>query len=469
MDAADLAFAGAAAQADLLRRGKISVGELVETYLARIEGQQPSLNCLVEVFDEPALAAARLAPRRLDAGEQAPLLGVPVAVKDNTDIAGFVTAHGTGAAGSAVRADSEVVRRLRAAGAIVIGKTTLPELAEWGHMTESNTWGVTRNPWNPQRSPGGSSGGSAAAVAAGLCALAHGSDGGASIRVPAALCGLFGLKPQRGRIPLAPDPDHWFGHTVFGPLARSVRDAALFCDATAGAAPGQRYTAPLPPRSFSEAAAAPPGRLRVAVSFKPSLPAPLKPGQRRAVEESAELLGELGHEVREQDPRLGQLSHLTVPRYAAGVREDATRVAHPERLEGRTRTVARIGRLLGGRALRRALEREAAVAARINMLFDEHDVLLTPVTAAPAPPADVSLGHGAMRTFNAQAPFVVYTAHWNYTGQPAAAVPAGVDEHGMPTAVQLVGRPNDEGTLLSLAGQLEEARPWADRRPPAAV
>jgi amidase len=407
-----------------------------------------------------------VAQRRLDAGEEAPLAGIPVAIKDNTDIAGFVTAHGTGAAGPGAGADSEVVRRLRSAGAILIGKTTLPELAEWGHMTESKTWGVTRNPWNPERSPGGSSGGSAAAVAAGLCSLAHGSDGGASIRVPAAFCGLFGLKPQRGRIPLAPDPDHWFGHTVFGPLARTVRDAALFCDVTAGAAPGQRYAAPDPPRSFSEAAARAPGRLRIAVSFKRSLPTPLKREQRRAVEDTAELLRELGHEVRERDPRLGRLSHLTVPRYMAGVAEDSARLAHPERLEGRTRTIIRTGWVLGGRALRRSLEREVAAASRINAIFDEHDVLLAPVTAAPAPRADVSAGHGALRTAYAQGPCVVHTAHWNYTGQPAAAVPAGLDERGMPTAVQLVGRPNDERTLLSLAAQLEEARPWAQRRPP---
>lgn len=244
----------------------------MELYLKRIERLNPQLNAFVSVRAEEALAEADAALVRLRAGEAGSLLGVPVAVKDNVDIAGEVTAHGTDAARSKAPADAEVVRRLRAAGAPMLGKTALPELAMWGHFTESQTFGVTRNPWHTGRSTGGSSGGSAAAVAAGLAPVALGSDGGASIRVPSATCGLFGLKPQRGRISTMPDPQHWHGLTVLGGLARSVLDAALFDDVLRGAAPGDAYTPPEPEVSFAEAARREPRPLRIGVSLSRPIP-----------------------------------------------------------------------------------------------------------------------------------------------------------------------------------------------------
>ncbi len=310
-------------------------------------------------------------------------------------------------------------------------------------MTESERHGPTRNPWNVERATGGSSGGSAAAVAAGLAAAALGSDGGASIRVPGAMCGLFGLKPTRGRISTLPDPEHWHGLTVFGGLARSVLDAALFDDALRGAAEGDAHTPPDPELSFAEAARRDPGTLRVAVSRKGTLPG-IKAGRaaRRAVEETAELLLSLGHEMADRDPKYGQL------------------------LPGRSRRMAAAGRRLHGRALRRALRRESVVAERVNAVFADHDVLLTPVTAAQPEPAERWRGKGAVRTFYGSGPYVTYTAIWNYLGQPAAAVPAGFDDEGLPLAVQIVAPANGETTLLSLAAQLESARPWADRRPP---
>ena len=465
----DLAFAGVARLSELLRAGEVTPRELVELYVERIERLDPKLNSFVSVRAEAALAEADAALERLRAGESGPLLGVPVAVKDNVDITGEVTGHGTGAHETPATSDAEVVRRLRAAGAPMLGKTALPELAMWGHMTESRTHGATRNPWDTERAAGGSSGGTAAAVAAGLAPVGLGSDGGASIRVPSALCGLFGLKPTRGRISTLPDPEHWHGLTVFGGLARSVLDAALFDDALRGAAAGDAHAPPEPEVSFADAARREPGRLRVAVSLKGTLPGvKAGPVARRAVQETAELLRSLGHEVAERDPKYGQLLPDAMPRYVAGIADDAAKLDHPERLEARSRRMAGWGRRLHGRALRRAVRREPVVAERVNAIFVDHDVLLTPVTAAQPEPVGRWRDKGAVRTFYGGGPYVTYTAIWNYLGQPAAAVPAGFDEAGLPTAVQIAARINGETTLLSLAAQLERARPWADRRPPVA-
>jgi len=463
----DLAFAGVARLSELLQEREITPRELVELYLARIERLDPKLHAFVTVRAEAARAEADAALARLRAGESGPLLGVPVVVKDNVAIAGEVTGHGTGANETPARSDAEVVRRLRAAGAPILAKTTMPELAMWGHMTESQTGGATRNPWDIGRSAGGSSGGTAAAVASGLAPVGLGSDGGASIRVPAALCGLFGLKPTRGRISTLPDPEHWHGLTVFGGLARSVLDAALFDDALRGAAPGDAHVPAEPEISFADAARRPPRRLRVAVSLKGTLPGvKAGPVARRAVEDTAELLGSLGHEITERDPNWGLLLPDIMPLYLAGVADDAATLDRPERLESRSRRMAAIGRRLHGSPLRRALRRQPAVAERVNAIFADHDVLLTPVTAAPPEPVGRWRGKGVVRTFNGSGPYVTYTAIWNYLGQPAASVPVGFDQDGLPTAVQIAAPLNGETTLLSLAAQLEHARPWADHKPP---
>src|SRR3954465_13692887 len=260
----DVAFAGPTRQAELVRAGEVSPRELVTLYLERIAPLDSKLNAFRLGPAEQALAEAEEAERRREAGDEAPLLGVPIAVKDTQDVAGEVTTIGTGAVDEPAREDSEVIRRLRAAGAIVIGKTNLPELA-FAMFTESPTWGLTRNPWDPTRVPGGSSGGSAAAVAAGLVPGATASDGAGSIRLPAAYCSLFGLKPQRGRVPLDPLIEHWFGMSVNGYLTRSVLDTALLLDATAGGGLA-RSKPPAPARPFAEAARRSPGALRIAVS-----------------------------------------------------------------------------------------------------------------------------------------------------------------------------------------------------------
>jgi amidase len=463
----ELAYAGIARQAELIRAREVSPRELVELYLERIERHEPTLNAFRVVMAERALAEADQAQARLGAGEDRPLLGVPVAIKDNVDVAGELTTHGTGAYGPPATTDAEIVARLRSAGAIVIGKTHLPELAAYG-FTESATWGVTSNPWNVDRTCGGSSGGSAVAVAAGMAGIAQASDGAGSIRIPAACCGLFGLKPQRGRVSMSPDSDHWHGLSVFGCVSRSVTDTALFLDVTSGPAAGDPVSPPPPPRPFADAAREAPSRLRIAVSTKPVIPAPVDDAVKRAVEETASLLRSLGHDVRERDPDWGTIGNPAVARYLRGIRDDAVRMPKQWRLERRTRGLAQLGRMVRDQLVARTRAAEPAHAARLNAIFDDNDVVLTPVTAGP--PVEVGRweGLGGVRTLAGMFPVYPFTVPWNLVGQPAASVPAGFTADGLPLAVQLAGRPNDESTLLSLAAQLEAERPWADRTPPLA-
>jgi amidase len=463
-----LAFTPITRQAELIRSGDVAPRELVELYLERIDRLDPRLNAFRAVHGERALAEADQAAARLKAGDDRPLLGVPLAIKDNIDVAGDVTSHGTSAFGEPAREDCEVVRRARAAGAIVIGRTHVPPLCALP-VTESHTWGVTRNPWDLDRTPGGSSGGSAAAVSAGLVGAALGSDGGGSIRVPAAYCGLFGLKAQRGRVSLAPMPDHWHGMSSVGWLTRSVADSALLYDATRGAHPVDRDRPPDPPRSFVDAAASPPERLRVAVTFSypPGvLGVRLDDEVRRAVLDTGDVLRSLGHEVVERDPGYGNESWAASVRVLRGVSDEARSLPRFDRLDRRWRRVARLGALIPDSVVERARAAEGSALRRVDEFFGQHDVLLTPVT--PQPPHETGRweGRGAMWTIADVARIVPYTAPWNFTGQPAAAVPAGATADGVPLSAQLIGRPNDEATVLSLAAQIEAERPWADRRPP---
>jgi amidase len=456
VDAVDLAFADIARQAELIRSGEVSARELTEVYLERISRHDPRINAFRIVFAERALAEADQADARRRAGEERPLLGVPIAIKDDCDVAGEVTAFGTNAFDGPAPADAEVVRRLRGAGAVILGKTNVPELV-FLPFTESPTWGVTRNPWDLDRTPGGSSGGSAAAVAAGLVGAALGSDGAGSIRIPAACCGLPGLKPQRGRVPTAPRIEPFNGLSVPGPLTRTVYDAALLLDAVKDGGP-----------SLVAAAASPVERLRVAVTYKVPVPAlRLAPEQRRAVEDTVELLRELGHDVVERDPEYVPATTAAVAaRYLRGIHEQARFVPRPERLTRRTRGYVRMGAAVRPAALARARAAEASDAAHLNRPLEQADVLLTPMFTRRPPRVGEYEGRSAVRTFNGTARFVPFCAAWNHTGQPAIAVPAGHSPDGFPLAVQLVGRPDDESTLLRLAAQLEARRGWPDLRPP---
>ena len=445
-------FEGVAAQAELVRSGKRSARELVQTALDRIEQLDPELNAFGAVYAERALIEADQADGRRAAGEARPLLGVPIAVKDEMDIGGEVTSRGTGAITTRAPDDSEVVKRIRAAGAIVVGKTTMPEVGLWP-FSESITWGVTRNPWDTDRTPGGSSGGSAAAVAAGIVPAALAADGAGSIRIPAACCNLFGLKSHSGRVPRTPHyPDnHWI---CFGALTRSVADSALMLDVLAdGSFP--------PPR--------PPQPLRIAVSeaFPAGTRGKLTDETLAALHGTADLLRALGHEVVEADLPVGVRDGLLIVGLMfAGIRELVGEMERPQRLERRTRAMARPGKLMSEGTVERLLRAEQRLAERVGRLFADHDVLLTPVMSEPAVPAGIMEGRGATATYLWSSAWVPFNVLWNSTGQPAASVPAGFSAGGLPLAVQIVGRPHDEATLLSLAAQLEEARPWAGRRPP---
>jgi amidase len=343
----------------------------------------------------------------------------------------------------------------------VLGKTNVPEMTIWP-FTESATFGATRNPWNRERSPGGSSGGTAAAVAAGLAPFGLGSDGGGSIRTPATWCGLFGIKPQRGRVPLRPHDDGWQGLIVNGPLTRTVEDAALFLDVTT--------TLPSPDGGFVSAAATAPSRLRIAWSAKSPLVFVARVGtrQRTAASEAAALLRSLGHDVVERAPDYAAMSAgwNVLTRYLRGIHDDVVTMEHPERLERRTRSVARAGGRISDRRIESVRAAEARLAHRVNAIFDDVDVLLTPGTAIGPPRVGAFTNRGAFVTLTATMRRSPFQAIFNATGQPAVVVPWGYDSDGVPTSIQLVGRPADEATLLALSTEIESARPWAHLRPP---
>jgi amidase len=460
MDATEIVFAGAAEQSRMLNAGAITAPALLELHLDRIARLDPVLNAFRIVLTDRARAEAAAAQDRLDAGERLPLLGVPVAIKDDVDVAGEVTAWGTSAHGPVKDADAEVVRRLRDAGAIVIGKTSVPEMTIWP-FTETLTFGATRNPWDHSRTPGGSSGGTGAAVAAGLAPIGLGSDGGGSIRIPATWCGLFGIKPQRDRVPMAPHEDAWQGLSVNGPLTRTVEDAALFLDATT--------TLPAPDGGFVAAARRAPGALRIALSTKvpPGLIARVGKAQRAALDEAGVLLRELGHEVIARDPDYPATGSgmQFMPRYFRGIHDDVATMPHPDRLEARTRAMARIGGLISDRRMAAIRAGEAAFSARVLSIFDDVDVVLTPGAASGPSRIGAYQRRGALWTLNAVAGRVPFQAMFNVTGTPAAVVPWGLDGDGLPLSIQLAGRSADEATLLSLSAQIEATRPWAARRP----
>jgi amidase len=463
----ELAFVGAARQAEMVRSGEVSPKELVQLSLDRIARLDPELNSFRKVFAEKALLEAEQAEARVRAGDERPLLGVPIAIKDEVDLAGEINTHGTDAFTEPAKDDSEMVRRLREAGAIIVGLTLLPEMAICG-FSESATYGVTRNPWDPQRTPGGSSGGSAAAVAAGLVPIASAGDGAGSIRIPAASCGLFGIKPSRGRASLAPLSEGWRGMAVLGSLSRNVRDSALWLDIIAGGSSEAEAPAP-PDRPFVESAQAPPGKLRVAYSTlapRAMLPPTVSEDAKQAVADGATFLSSLGHQVQPRDPDWGSIGDAISARFLKGVAETVEEVPHPDRLERRTRGFGRLGKILPEALYQQIMSRRPAEQARINAIFEDHDLLMTPVMGGTALPVRRWEGKGALQTVLGMGRFYPYCVPWNHLGNPAMSVPAGFSAEGMPLAVQIIGRPGDEATLLSLAAQIEAERPWADRRPP---
>ncbi len=459
----DLDGASVVELAGWVASGEVCARDVVEHSLRRIRSLDPALNAFAYVRDQALDEARELDERQAAHGVMGPLHGVPVAIKQENDVEGLPTDLGGRSNPTPARADSEVVRRLRAAGAVIVGTTRMSEFGLWP-FTESRAFGLTRNPWDPARSPAGSSGGSAAAVAAGLVPAAIGGDGGGSIRLPAAWCGLFGLKAQRGRVSTAPNPDLWRALGVIGPLTRTVADSALIYDVISANVPGDRFRAAPLPGPLLHACTAAPRPLRIVVSATNPMggPAP-DDATRRALDRTAELLTGLGHQVVRTDPRYPRLNHVFSILVAGGTRDEADRVEHPERLEALTRRALRIGRPMlrfGEWAERRAVD---GAEALLGAIFGDADLIVMPT--APTPPAPIGQldGAGVVTALRRATAMTSFTAPWNVLGNPAAAVPAGFTADGLPLSVQVVGRTGGEPLVVALSAQLEQVRPWADR------
>ena len=456
-------------QAAAVRTGQASCTELVEHCAARIEALDPTVGAFVTLTLEAARAQAREADAAVRAGGPlAPLHGVPIGIKDLNNTAGVRTSFGSPVFASFVPAVSDtVVVRLREAGTISLGKTSTPELG-LPCYTEPEGLPPARTPWDLHRSAGGSSGGAAAAVAAGLLPFAQGSDGGGSIRIPASACGLFGIKPARGRISVGPIAADVTGLGVNGPLARTVRDAAALLDAMAGPALGDASWAPPPAQTFLSACDEPPGRLRIGRFCEIDWSAGLHPQVREAYDAASELLAGLGHDVEDM---AAPFDASLVPSFETVWATSSALIPVDPPREGELRPLTRWLRERGRAttavafasavaALQRA-SRAAVVATRA------YDAVLTPTLAGlPAPIGWFREAGDPRAEFDRMLGWTPFTAVVNTTGQPAVSVPLHETSDGLPVGVQLVGRPADELTLLRLSAQLEQARPWRDRRPP---
>ncbi|MCW2516448.1 MAG: gatA 3 [Mycobacterium sp.] len=449
-----------------LASGKVTSTELTTRSLQAIEASQSTLNAFRVVLTGPALADAAEADRKRAAGQHLPLLGIPIAVKDDVDVAGVPTRFGTSADVRPATADAEVVRRLRAAGAVIVGKTNTCELGQWP-FTSGPSFGHTRNPWSADHTPGGSSGGSAAAVAAGLVTAAIGSDGAGSVRIPAAWTHLIGIKPQRGRISTWPLPEAFNGITVNGVLARTVTDAALVLDAASGNADGDLHKPP--PVRASEYVSQAPGALTVAMSTKfpfTGFSAKLHPEILAAMKAMAGQLEALGHTVRRADPNYGlRTSWNFLARSTAGLLDWADRLGPGVTFDKRTTSNMRMGRLLSEQVLRDARRREAESQRRIGWIFNLADVVLAPTTALPPPRLHYFDRRGGLSTDRAMVRACPVTWPWNLLGWPSVNIPAGFTSDGLPIGVQLMGPANSEPLLISLAAALEAVGAWTADQP----
>jgi amidase len=471
----DLLFKPATELAQLVRDGEITSRELVEAALHRIAALEPELNAFTHVDPEGALAAAEL----VRPGDERPFAGVPIGIKDAVEVSGWPFTLGSDVFGDFVPSyDTFVVRRLREAGFVLVGKTSLPEFGVLP-VTEPRRFGPTRNPWDTERTPGGSSGGAAAAVAAGMLPLAHGSDGGGSIRIPAACCGLVGLKPSRGRVSRGPAQGEDF-LVQDGVLTRTVGETAELLDVLAGYEPGDGSWAPPPSEPFATAAGRDPGRLRIGVTTDGAIQAELDPQCERALRDAAKLLAALGHQVEQIDaPWRGQdlLPVFTLvfgTPVAMGVFFGAQvtgREPSEELVEPLTWTIWNGIRERTALDYMLARTQLSAVSRGIVALWNDFDVVMTPALAQrPVRIGEIDArGDDLWADFRRSGEFTPYTAVFNITGQPAISLPLFHGEDGLPLGVQLAGRPADEATLLSLGAQLEAARPWANRRPELAT
>jgi amidase len=461
--ASDLLAEPVGALAARIRDRELSARELVEASLGRIEALEPALNAFVEIDADGALAAADA----IGAGDPRPFAGVPVAVKANTPVRGRL--HDLGSkllAGHHADHDAYLVERLRTAGFVIVGMTSLPEFGILP-TTESRHHGPTRNPFDLGRTPGGSSGGSAAAVAAGMVPVAHANDGGGSTRIPAACCGLVGLKGSRGRVSRGPDMGDAF-LVVDGALTRTIAEAAAMLDVLSGYEAGDATWAPPPPEPFAAAAARDPGPLRIAVSFDNALGAEVDPECERAVRDTAEALTGLGHEVVEAGPAalgpefLGYFTALFGPAISLGIawgERLAGRAATEEEIEPLSRALKEISGGISSVDYLSALTRLQGAARGVVAFFADHDLLLTPALAERPLRIGECTGTGEdpMADFARSGRFTPFTALFNVTGQPAMTLPVRWGDDGLPTSIQLAARPLAEDRLLQVGRQLEEA------------
>jgi amidase len=470
--ASDLLFRSALELGDLVRSGEIRAQELVEASLRRIDEVDPELNAFVDVFHDEAVAAAAT----VHPGDARPFAGVPIAIKNNRAMEGHRLTYGADVMGDWIAPyDHNVVRRLKAAGFIVVGTTTLPEfgILPW---TCTKRFGATRNPWDPARTSGGSSGGSGAAVAAGMVPVAHANDGGGSTRIPAACCGLVGLKPQRNRISLHPEMGQSF-LGVDGVLTHTVADTAAVLDALAGPEVGDAAWAPPPREPFAASAGRRPGRLRVAVTTTPPIDTAVEGQCAQAAREVGALLESLGHDVEEVDPpwRQPMIEESFTALFAPLVMLSVVQARLINGREPEEGDMEPLSWALWKLVQRMPALDHATASARLEIFargllgwMDTYDVIVAP-SLAEAPVLLETVGwrtDDPMGLFARSAAFTPFTAIANVTGQPAVSLP--LREHdGLPVGVQIFGRPAQEGALLAVAAQLESADPWAARRPPS--
>jgi amidase len=464
------AFTQATEIVRLIAAREVSATEIAEASLERIARLNPPIGAYVTVTAEGALAQAKAVDARIAAGEDPGLLGgVPLSIKDLTPVEGVRMTLGSRLfADFMAPFDAFFVSKLRAAGAVFLGKTNTSEVGA-APLTDNDLFGPTRNPWDLERNAGGSSGGAAAAVACGLGPIAEGSDGGGSIRIPSSCCGVVGLKPSRGRVSAAPAMgEPWGGMATTGTLARTVLDAALLLDVMAGPATGDPYWAPPPASPFRVAARTEPARLRIA--FATGVPGvTTDPEVVRIVEDTAALLEKLGHTLEQGCPSFAGMAEQQFTIACTGIASAmADLVGDEETMTPFVRAMKRNGDSKTGIDYARAVREMHRLSRDVVGFFDDYDVLLTPTLTRPAPavdwfPAPAEAAHEEFYRW------LAFTYPFNMTGQPAISVPGGWTAAGLPVGVQLVGRPASEGTIISLAAQLERAAPWRDRVPPAAV
>lgn len=465
MNSVDLAFLSALEQARLIRSKEISPLELTELYLERIERLNPALGAYVSVMAEQALADARAKTEHLASNPEdlPPLFGVTVSVKDLNPVEGVACAYGVKAACDRIAdQDDYIVGKLRQAGMVILGKTATSQLGSLPY-TEPPGFPPARNPWNLDYTPGGSSGGGAAALAAGLCAISQGSDGGGSLRGPAFCCGLVGMKASRGRISFSPVAERLNGLAVNGPLGRTVADTAALLDVLSGYEVGDPYWLPDPEPSFLAGLERPLKPLRIGYATRLDPIGEIDPVCRQAIYETVQRVEDLGHTAEEVTfPDLADLIEPFVVVWQCVLAEVGVPWIVLEKMN--RWLYWRAWRINSGAYLR-SVAKLQQVARQIVQFCEPYDVMILPVYMHPAIKVGEWKGLRSPKILDSVINWVAPCPPFNASGQPALAIPAGFAPSGVPVGVQLVGRPATEATLLALAAQLEQANPWSHQRP----